>query len=212
MRTAAGRRGGGGSSADSQFTLGSADIAQVLKSLATRQVSAARDSHFFSGHLAWPGNPAGLDLTQASGEVELNVETARSARWTPAQDVCWASSTSSPAAARAAELPRCHDKGWASIPSPGISPSAAQCGDARSQCARPFGAHGGTWPHRTRRARFRRARHRLPECLDRMTVGAALLGGPAGAAIALVAQELFGPPDGQAGRSQLPVTGSWDNR
>lgn len=208
------RRTPGGSSAETGFSLATSDILPLLAAFGYQQSVQAHRA-LFVGQLAWPKTSEGLTLARAQGDVKLDLN-----------DGVLKSVNASNAAGRALgllnlyALPRRFlldfrdvvDKGLVFDKLSGsfkLADGQATTDDldikAPSMKMQVRGRIGLAARDFDQRVTV------VPEVSTTVTVGATLLGGPVGGAIALIAQELFGKPLNKLSELRYHLTGSWDN-
>jgi uncharacterized protein YhdP len=206
------RRAGGKSSGDSQFTIDSEDFGDALKALGYAP-SVTGHTAKLSGQLQWPDSPGGLDFRQAAGTVRLEVDNG-------------SLTAVNPGAGRMLglfnlyALPRRLTLNFSDVVSKGLGfdkllgTFTLGGGNAMTQdmritapslrmeihgriglVARDYDEHVTVYPGLSTGA----------------VIGAGLAGGPAGVAIALVAQQLFNKPLETLTRFSYHLTGGWDN-
>lgn len=201
-----------GSMADLSFTITSTAIADVLRVFGYAPNLRAKEAQF-SGQLAWPRVPAGLELAQAEGEVQLDVKRGN----LRAVD---------PGAGRVLglinlyALPRRLLFDFRDVVSEGLSFDSIKGGftlaggNARTDDLVIAGPQAKITVHGRIGLAARDYDEQVtvtPDISTGVTVGATLLGGPIGGGIALVAQQLFGKPFNRLARFSYRVTGTWDN-
>ena len=207
-----GEAGGEGSSADLKFDLRSDAIDEVLRVFGYTPNLVAKASHF-SGAVAWPRVPAGLELSQAVGSIDIALERG-------------SLKAVEPGAGRVLglvnlyALPRRLLFDFRDVVSEGLgfdelkgSFKLAE-GDAVTD---NLDIDGPSLKVQMRGRIGLAARDYdqkvtvFPDLSTGVTVGAALLGGPIAGGILLVAQQLFDKPFNQLGKFSYRVTGSWDD-
>lgn len=206
------RRTAGQSTADNQFSIDSEDFGQALKALGYAP-SVTGHAARLSGQLQWPDNPSGIDFRLATGTVKLEVDNG-------------SLTAVNPGAGRMLglfnlyALPRRLTLNFSDVVSKGLGfdklmgTFALDGGNAMTQdmritapslrmeihgriglVARDYDEHVTVYPGLSTGA----------------VIGAGLAGGPAGVAIALVAQQLFNKPLETLTRFSYHLTGGWDN-
>jgi uncharacterized protein (TIGR02099 family) len=200
------------SSAAFDFSVATSDLAQVLKAFGYAPSLSGKAAEF-SGHLAWADNPAGLQFKTAQGTIKMNVESG-------------ALNTIKPGAGRVLglmniyALPRRLTLNFSDVTSKGL-------GFDRLQGSFTLGGGNATTDDLEIRAPSLRMEMRgriglaardyderitvYPGVSSGVALGAGLLGGPAGAVIALVAQQLFSKPLDRLAQFSYHVSGSWDD-
>ncbi|HSW13030.1 MAG TPA: YhdP family protein [Solimonas sp.] len=206
------RRSGGRSSADLKFELGSSDIGSVLKSLGYTPTISARASKF-TGELSWPPAPQ-LDWQRAAGRIRLEVDSGTLKAVEPG------------AGGRVLGLlnlyaiPRRLLLDFRDVVSSGLGFDKVTGSFTLGE------GHARTEDMEIRSPSVRmemRGRVGLvardfdqvvkvyPDVSSGVTLGAALLGGPAVGALVLLAQQVLDKPIEQVTQLSYRVTGSWDN-
>lgn len=205
-------RGGEGSTAQLKFELASPDFTTVLSSLGYAPNVAAKNTRL-SGELGWLPSPAGIAWEQARGNIGLNFEKGT----LKAVD---------PGAGRVLgllnfyALPRRLTLDFRDVVRSGLAfdkitgtfalaDGAAVTDnlriDAPSLRMEMQGRIGLVARDYDQRVSV------YPDVSSGITLGAALLGGPALGALAFLAQEVLDKPIEQATHLDYRVTGSWDN-
>lgn len=206
------RRSGTGSAASLNFVLDTRSISDLLDGFGyARNVTAQRSR--FAGELVWPMAAAGLELAQAQGHIDLDLERG-------------SFSAVEPGAGRVLgllnvlALPRRLLLDFRDVVSKGLGFDRAK---GRFNAA---GGNASTDDLQIQSPSLKidlRGRIGLaardydqritvyPDVSGGVTLGALLLGGPALGAIALVAQEVLDKPLDQVTQLSYRVTGSWDN-
>lgn len=205
------QRSQGRSTADLKFELGSSDAAAVLQALGYSPTLSARSSRF-TGELAW-ASATRLDWQQASGRVRLDVENG-------------ALKAVEPGAGRVLGLlnlyaiPRRLLLDFRDVVSSGLGfdtlKGTFQLGDgvARTEDME-IRSTSLRMEMRGRIGLLARDYDQTikvyPDVSSGVTLGAALLAGPAVGALVLVAQQLLDKPIEQVTQLSYRVRGSWDN-
>ncbi|WP_293391009.1 YhdP family protein [Nevskia sp.] len=201
-----------GSSADLNFDLHSNDIGDVLRVFGYTPNLVAETSHF-SGAVIWPRVPAGLELSQATGTIDIDVHRG-------------SLKAVEPGAGRVLglvnlyALPRRLLFDFRDVVADGLGFDKLKGsfkladGDAVTD---NLNIDGPSLKVEMRGRIGLAARDYdqkvtvFPDISTGVTVGATLLGGPIAGGILLVAQQLFDKPFNQIGRFSYRVTGSWDD-
>ncbi|MDP3294239.1 MAG: AsmA-like C-terminal region-containing protein [Nevskia sp.] len=200
------------SSADLNFDLRSDDIGEVLRVFGYTPNLVAKASHF-SGAVIWPRVPAGLELSQATGTIDIEVERG-------------SLKAVEPGAGRVLglinlyALPRRLLFDFRDVVADGLGFDQLQgsfklaAGDAVTD---DLNIDGPSLKVEMRGRIGLAARDYdqkvtvFPDISTGVTVGATLLGGPIAGGILLVAQQLFDKPFNLLGKFSYRVTGSWDD-
>lgn len=206
-------RSAGASLANLDFKLDGREIGRVLQGLGYAETLSGERGHF-DGQLHWGPSPSGLQLAQAQGRIDVEVERG-------------AVRAVDPGAGRILglfniyALPRRLLLNFSDVTRKGLGFDTLRGhftlggGNAHTDdldmagpsvklqvrgriglAARDFDEHVNVTPTGVSTG---------------VAVGAAVLGGPAGAVIALLAQQLFDKPLDKLTRLSYRVTGSWDN-
>lgn len=200
------------SSADLKFDLRSDAIEDVLRVFGYTPNLVAKASHF-SGAVVWPRVPAGLELSQAEGQVDIDLERG-------------SLKAVEPGAGRVLglvnlyALPRRLLFDFRDVVADGLGFDQLKgsfklgAGDAVTD---NLNIDGPSLKVEMRGRIGLAARDYdqkvtvFPDISTGVTVGATLLGGPIAGGILLVAQQLFDKPFNQLGKFSYRVTGSWDD-
>lgn len=205
-------REAGQSSARLKFELSSPDFALALKSLGFAQSLSARKTHF-DGDLAWEPAADGIAWEQARGHIELDIEngTLRAV---------------DPGAGRVLglinfyALPRRLVLDFRDVVSSGLGFDKITGGfdfGGGSALTDNLNIQGPSLRMELRGRVGLAAKDYdqrvtvYPDVSSGVTLGAALLGGPAAAAITFIAQQVLEKPLDQVTHLSYQVTGSWDN-
>jgi uncharacterized protein (TIGR02099 family) len=204
--------GGAGSSAELNFEISSSAIADVLQVFGYAANLRAEEAAF-SGKLQWPRVPAGLELSQAQGNVKLDIRRG-------------ALNAVKPGAGRVLglfnlyALPRRLLFDFRDVVSKGLSfdtikgQFALADGNAHTDDLQINGPSVKLQMKGRIGLAARDYDQRItvyPDISTGVTLGATLLGGPLAGGIALVAQQLFSKPFNKLSKFSYRVTGSWDN-
>lgn len=205
-------RGPGGSTARLDFDLRSPNIAGVLTAFGFAPSVEARETQF-AGELAWPLSPTGVAWQQADGDIRLKIQNGTLR-------------TVEPGAGRVLglvnfyALPRRLILDFRDVVSKGLG---------FDQIEGRFRLGGGVASTDNLTIRGPSLRMEVagdiglaardynqtvrvyPDMSSGVTLGAALLGGPAVGALVLLAQELLQKPLDQVTQFGYRVTGSWEN-
>lgn len=205
-------RAGDASQASLEFDIGSSQIADALTAFGYAPNLDARQANI-KGQLSWDSVGAGLSLAQARGTVSLQAERGRMR-------------TVEPGAGRVLglfsfyALPRRLTLNFGDVVGKGLAfdridgnfdlgDGVAHTSDldieapsVRVEIRGDIGLAARDYDQTVTV---------FPDVSGGVTLGAALLGGPAAAVIALLAQELLDKPLDQASQLSYHLTGSWDN-
>jgi uncharacterized protein (TIGR02099 family) len=205
-------RRGGASTARAKFDLDTKTIGDLLEGFGYARNANAKHSHF-NGDVTWPLSMTGIELSQAQGRIDLNLDGG-------------SFSAVEPGAGRVLgllnvfALPRRLTLDFRDVVSKGLGFDHvhgnfnAAGGNAQTddlQIESPSlkidvrGRIGLAVRDYDQKITV------YPGVSGGVTLGALLLGGPAVAAIALVAQEVLDKPLDQVTQLTYRVTGSWDN-
>ncbi len=206
------RRARGSSTAAFDFKLATPDLAAVLKAFGYAQSLSGKEAQF-SGHLAWPDSPPGLQFKTAEGHVKMDVANGTL-------------NAVSPGAGRVLglmniyALPRRLTLNFSDVTSKGLGFDKLQGNFALgggNATTDDLEIHAPSL-RMSMRGRIGLSAHDYDERItvypgvsSGVALGAGLLGGPAGAVIALVAQQLFSKPLDRLAQFSYHVSGSWDN-
>ncbi len=200
------------SSADLSFDLHTDEIGEVLRVFGYTPNLIAKASHF-SGAVVWPRVPAGLELSQAEGSIDIDVERG-------------SLKAVEPGAGRVLglvnlyALPRRLLFDFRDVVADGLGFDRLKgsfklaAGDAVTD---NLNIDGPSLKVEMRGRIGLAARDYdqkvtvFPDISTGVTLGATLLGGPIAGGILLVAQQLFDKPFNQLGKFSYRVTGSWDD-
>ena len=205
------QRNAAGSNAALKFELGSSDAAAVLQSLGYNPTLSAKSSRF-TGELNWNAAPR-LDWQQASGRIRMDVENG-------------ALKAVEPGAGRVLGLlnlyaiPRRLMLDFRDVVSSGLGfdklSGSFQLGEGQARTSDM--EISSTSLRMEMRGRiglvardFDQTVKVYPDVSSGVTLGAALLGGPAVGALVLLAQQVLDKPIDQVTQLSYRVTGSWDN-
>jgi len=204
--------GEAGSSAELAFRIQSSAIAEVLKVFGYAPNLRAADARF-EGRLNWPRVPAGLELSQAHGQIDLDLHRG-------------ALSTVKPGAGRVLglfnlyALPRRLQFDFRDVVSKGLSFDTIKGqfqladGNANTDDLEIKGASLRLLMKGRIGLAARDYDQRItvyPDFSTSVAVGATLIGGPIAGGLVLLGQQLFSKPFSKLGKFSYRVTGSWDN-
>jgi uncharacterized protein (TIGR02099 family) len=207
-----GKGSGDGSSAELRFEVRSDAIAEVLRVFGYTPNLTAEDARF-TGNLVWPRVPAGLELSQATGSIDLSLKRGQL-------------KAVEPGAGRVLglvnlyALPRRLLFDFRDVVDEGLRFDRLKGGFrlADGNAITDDLDIEGTAVRIEMRGRIGLAARDydqqvtvIPDLSTGVTVGATLLGGPIAGGILLVAQQLFDKPFNPLGSFRYQVTGSWDD-
>ena len=200
------------SSADLKFDVKSDAIGDVLRVFGYTPNLVAEDAHF-TGNVVWPRVPAGLELSQATGEIDIHVKRG-------------SLKAVEPGAGRVLglvnlyALPRRLLFDFKDVVADGLGFDKLKGSfkladgnavtddlniDSPSLKIEMRGRIGLAARDYDQKVTV------FPDISTGVTIGATLLGGPIAGGILLVAQQLFDKPFNQLGSFSYRVTGSWDD-